>query len=343
MPPVASLPKTLPGTVFPIPEPPSAVWWTVSLPAGAQGPPIVAGDHVYVSRLPGTVVAYRIGDGSEAWTTDVAADQPLAVDGDLVVAASGEHLNALRGRDGTTAWKVPVGSLTAPLVAKDGWVIAASATKLTAIRARDGGVIWSEDTGPVRERAAIMGDTLFVPVANGTMEARDLTTGAVKWRRLLGAVPEEPMAIGNRLFFGASNGYLYALDVDSSEEHWKWPVRTSIRGAPATDGERVYFVALDHLVRALDYRSGSLKWSTGLQFRPFTGPALVGTTLVISGSVPEVRLLRARDGQPVAAVPLQQDLAVPPAVGTVKGANVMAVVTGSLEESWRLTLVGLMK
>jgi outer membrane protein assembly factor BamB len=317
------------------------VWWTVPLPAGANGPPVIAGDHVYVARLPGTVVAYRIVDGSEAWTTNLVPDLPLAVDGDLVIVASGERLHALHGRDGTAAWQVSVGSVTAPLLAKDGWVIAASATKLTAIRASDGGVIWSQDTGPVRERAAIMGDTLFVPVANGTMDARDITTGAVKWRRPLGAAPQEPLAIGDRLFFGASNGYFYALDVESSEEEWKWPVRASIRGAPASDGARVYFVALDHLVWALDYRKGAMKWQSGVPFRPFTGPVLVGSTLMISGAVEEVRLLQARDGQPSRTVPLQQDLAVPPAVGTVKGMNVLAAITGGLAESWRLTLIAL--
>ena len=337
------LPKTLPGTLVPPPEPPSSVWWSVPLPAGANGSPVIAGDHVYVTRLPDTIVAYRIADGGEAWTTDITPDHPLAVDGELVVVASGEILHAIRGTDGKPVWQATVGTLTAPLLAKDGWVIAASATKLTAIRASDGGVIWSEDTGPVRERAAIMGDTLFVPIANGTMEARDLTTGAVKWRRLLGGAPQEPLAIGDRLFVGASNGYFYALDLESSEEDWKWPVRTSIRGAPVTDGERVYFIALDHLVRALDYRNGALKWHTPISFRPFTGPALVGTTLVISGAVQEVRVLQARDGQPAARIPFQQDLAVPPAVGTVKGTHVMAVVTGSLAESWRLTLVALPK
>jgi outer membrane protein assembly factor BamB len=340
-PPVAPLPPTLPGTVIPVPEPPSTVWWTVALPAGANGPPVIAGDHVYVARLPGTVAAYRIVDGKEAWATDIVPDQPLAVDADLVIVASGDRLHALRGSDGTQVWQIPVGALTAPLLAKDGWVIAASATKLTAIRAKDGGVIWSEETGPVRERGAIMGDTLFVPVADGAIVARDLTTGKSRWERRLNGAPQEPLAIGDRVFVGASDRHFYSIKIDSGEIDWPYRVGAAIRGAPATDGERVYFVALDHLVWALDYRSGAMKWQSGVSFRPFTGPVLVGTTLMISGAVDDVRLLQARSGQPSKTVSLPQDLAVPPAVGTVKGMNVLAAITGGLAASWRLTLIGL--
>ena len=337
----APLPNLLPGTVIPLPQPPSTVWWSVSLPAGANGPPVIAGDHVYVTRLPGSVAAYRLSDGSVAWTADVVPAQPLAVDGDLVVVASGDVLHALRGGDGQRMWQAPVGALTAPLVVKDGWVIAVSASRLTAIRASDGGVIWAGDTGPVRERGAIMGDTLFVPVANGAIVARDLTTGNVRWERRLNGAPQEPLAIGDRVFAGASDGRVYSLKISSGEIAWQFPVRAAIRGAPVTDGTRVYVAALDHLVRAFDYRSGALKWHTGLTFRPFTGPVLVGNVLVISGAVEEVRLLRANDGQAAGTVPVEQDLAVPPAVGTVKGTNLLAAVTGSLEESWRLTLVAL--
>jgi outer membrane protein assembly factor BamB len=222
-------------------------------------------------------------------------------------------------------------------------VIAASASKLTAIRASDGGQIWSEESGPVRERGAIMGDTLFVPVADGAVVARDLTTGRVKWARRLSGAPQEPLAIGDRVFVGATDRRFYCLEIESGEDEWSSPFRVgaAIRGAPATDGERVYFVALDHLVRALDYRTGAMKWHTPISFRPFAGPVLVGDILVISGAVEGVSLLQAMGGQAAATVPLQQDLAVPPALGTVKGTNVLAAVTGSLAESWRLTLLAL--
>lgn len=340
-PPLDPLPTTLPGTVVPLSEPPSSVWWSVPLPAGANGAPVIAGAHVYVTRLPGTIAAYRTDDGREAWTAELIPEGPLAVDGDLVVVPSTDALHALRGSDGQTVWRAPVGRLTAPLLAKDGWVIAASSSKLTALRASDGGQIWSVDTGPVRERGAILGDLLFVPLATGAVEARALTTGEVKWTRRFSGAPQEPLAIGDRVFVGATDRRFYALDMESGEVEWPYRVGASIRGAPVTDGERVYFVALDHLVRALDYSDGALKWHTGVPFRPFTGPVLVGTTLVISGAVEELRLFPARSGTPVATIPLQQDLAVPPAVGVVKGTPVVAAVTGSLAESWRLTLIAL--
>jgi outer membrane protein assembly factor BamB len=275
------------------------------------------------------------------WTADIVPTQPLAVDGDLVIVASAERLQALNQRDGKAVWSAAVTSVTAPLVAKDGWVIAASESTLTAIRASDGGQIWAEATGPVRERGAIMGDMLFVPIANGAVVARELTTGRIKWERRLNGAPQEPLAIGDRVFVGASDRYFYCLKLDSGEIDWHPRVGGAVRGAPSTDGARVYFVALDHLVRALDYRNGALKWQTPVPFRPFTGPLVVGNYLMVSGAMEDVRLLQREDGRPATTVPLKQDLAVAPAIGTAEGANVMAAVTGDLAQSWRLTLIGL--
>lgn len=338
---IAPLPSTLPGTVIPLPEPPSAVLWSVALPTGASSQPVVSGEHVYIARLPGTVTAYRGDDGGQAWTAAINPDQHLAVDGDLVFVASADALHALRAADGVVAWRVAVGALAAPLLARDGWVIAASASKLIAFRASDGGTIWTVDSGPVRERCAILGDTLFVPLADGAIEARDLETGASKWRQRIGGAPQEPLAIGDRLFVGGSDRYFYALDARDGEIEWRSRVGAAIRGVPATDGHRVYYAALDNLIRALDYRDGALKWHTGVPFRPFVGPVLVGETLVVSGAVEQIHLLRTRDGSRGTAIPLQQKLAVAPAIGTVKGRPVAAAVTGSLAESWRLTLVAL--
>jgi outer membrane protein assembly factor BamB len=337
----APLPETLPGTVVPLPSLPSPVWWTVPLPAGTNGPPIIAGDHVFVTRLPGTIVAYRLQDGDEAWATDLVPEQPLVVDGDLVVVASGDTLHALRSADGRTAWRTTVGRLTAPLLAKDGWVIAVSDAKLTAIRSSDGGQIWSAEVGPVRERSAIQGDLLFVPIATGAIEARALITGERRWERRLGGAPQEPLAIGDRLFFGASNRQFYALKIDSGEPAWVVTrLGGMVKGAPVTDGERVYYVSLDHLVRALDHRQGALRWHTPIKFRPWTGPLLIGPRLLVSGAVQALPVLDLSTGRLAATVPFEQDLAVPPGTGTVKGVHVLAAVTGSLAESWRLTLMG---
>ena len=79
------------------------------------------------------------------------------------------------------AWRTPTGSLVAPLLAKDGWVIAASDSKLFALRAADGTVVWSRDSTAQRQRAAISGDLLLVPLASGGIRAHDLATGNVRW------------------------------------------------------------------------------------------------------------------------------------------------------------------
>lgn len=338
---VVPLPSTLPGTIVPIPAPPSNVWWAVPIPAAPNSPPAIAGDHVYLGRLPGIISAHHLSDGRELWSVELVAEQPLAADSAMVFVAAGEAVHALREADGATVWRRPLGTLAAPLLAKDGWIIAAGESQLMALRATDGTPVWTQPSGPQRERAAISGDTLFVPLADGRIEARHLSTGAVKWQRRLSGAPAEPLAAGDRLFFGATDKHFYSVDADSGEIEWQYPVRATLRGRPSTDGERVYFVGLDNMVRAHDFGHGAMRWQKGVPFRPIAAPVTFGESVLIAGPVEAIQVLRAIDGSSLGTLSLSQRLAVAPSAVERTGRIIVAAVTGSLDESWHLAVAAL--
>jgi outer membrane protein assembly factor BamB len=273
----------------------------------------------------------------------------VAVDGAIAIVASGEALYGLKTADGAGLWQAPSGTLTAPLLAKDGWIIAASSAGLAAYRASDGNKIWSRETGPQHTRPTIEGDTLYVPLDDGRLLALDLATGADRWTHTFAAPPStaaggaapalsEVLAFSDRVFLGSSDKWFYALSAVDGAMAWRQRIGATVRGRPVADASRIFVTSMDNVVRAFDRRSGALLWHPSVPFRPTTGPVLIGTTVVVPGAATEVRGFEAASGKPAGQITLDAPLAIVPAFGESGGAAVMAAVTGSLNEQWTLLL-----
>ena len=321
-----------------LPELPPGIRWTVELSAPPSAPPQMDGDRIFVAALPGQVIAYGVSDGRELWRQTLTPEQPLAPDGERVFVAAGEAVHALNAADGTLLWRQPTGTLTAPLLAKDGWVIAASATKLYALRAADGEVIWSGDQALQRRRAAISGDLLFVPLASGSVKALDLSTGATRWEWRVAGAPAEPLVVGDRLYLGATDKRFYSVRISNGETAWSWQVGSEVRGKAASDGERVFYVGLDNLVRAIGRNGGSQRWQYGVRFRPFEGPTVIGPTIALAGPAPDVALLHTQTGHDAGKISFPDRLELAPAIGTHRDTIIVAGFTGGLTESWKMWL-----
>ena len=334
---IQGVPDVLPGTPIPVPEAPSDILWTASIAAAPITSPLFAGEYVVLSRQPGIIAAHRLSDGGFVWQKELQSAQQLAADATMVFVPSGEAIHALRLTDGAVAWTAPAGTLTAPLLVQGGWVIATSAGKLMALRAADGTAVWTIDAPPPQsDAAAISGDTLFVPSTDGIVRARSLETGANIWQHRLRGQPGEPVVAGDSVLVGASDKVLYKLSATTGDEKWSYPVRASIRGRVATDGERVFVTALDNMVRALDLESGALKWQIGLPYRPLTGPVVAGSTVFITGPGTDIEMRRALDGVSAGAIKFPARLAVPPGMRESEFGVAITAITGGLEESWQL-------
>lgn len=335
---IQGLPAVLPGTVLPPPEAPSDILWTTQIAAAPTTSPLMAGEQVLLSHLPGVIAAHRVSNGDQVWRKELVPEQPLAADDKLLFVAAGEAVRALRLVDGEEAWLAPTGTLTAPLLVKGGWVIAANATKLTALRAADGTAVWTIDAPAQRERAAISGDTLFVPSNDGFIRARDLKSGRVIWEHRLRGQPGEPAVVGESLLLSGTDKALYKLSAANGEQSWRYPVGAGIRGPVASDGERVFVAALDNMIRALDLDNGSLQWQVGLKFRPLTGPVVAGGTIFITSPGTDVQMLRAVNGTPAGGVTFPAKLAIAPGMQESDYGVAIVAITGGLEESWNLLI-----
>jgi outer membrane protein assembly factor BamB len=315
------------------------------VPARPSAPPTIGPDKIFLPLQSGVLVAHRLSDGVEAWRVEMRTDQPVAVDGTRVFVASGEAVHALDAGDGAVVWRVPTGTLTAPMLVQDGWIVVASATELAALRSQDGARVWRRELGPLHTRPTIEADNLYIPLDDGRLAALDLRTGADRWvRRLIGPAAaagapslSEVLAYPDRLFLGAFDRRLYALNTVDGTVEWRFPIGAVLRGRPVGDGTRVFVAAMDNVLRAFDRGDGRLLWHPGLPFRPM-GPVLIGTRVVVPGASAQVHAFDMA-GRPAGQIKLEAALAIAPAFSESVGGHVMAGVTGSLDAPSKLILI----
>jgi len=143
------------------------------------------------------------------------------------------------------AWTVSAGTgssssgrLSAvPLVAGGKVFTLDAAGNVTAFSAGSGARAWRASVTPENEKSsegfggglALDGGTLYVTTGYGTVVALDAGSGAVQWIKALGEpIRNSPTAAGGKVYFVASDNTLYALNGANGEVLWK------SRGLPQT-------------------------------------------------------------------------------------------------------------
>ena len=187
-----------------------------------------------------------------------------------------------------------------------GWSRARIATNLVALRGLDGEVLWHRPlASPARIAPAISGRQLYVPLESGHVTALAVQTGTPLWTRRLPGPATGILALDDQVYVGSTDNCLYKLAASNGDIAWRWRTGGDLIGAPVADRDRVYFVGLDNELRALDGRSGALRWQRPLPIRPSTGPLQAGEILIIAGVAVDLRAYRARDGAPAGEMSLK--------------------------------------
>jgi outer membrane protein assembly factor BamB len=321
---------------------PLAVRWSVDLggPPVARAIPVVDDERVFVALRSGQIVARSLVDGAEKWRKDLPTEQPIAVDGGVVFVLSRDTIHALRASDGAALWEAPVAKVTAPLVARAGWLIVLAERRAIAFRANDGVSIWQRDVGGSMEPPAVNGDRVYLSLDDGRIVSLDITTGRSIWETRVGAVAGELAAAGDRVYGGASDRLFYCLKAQTGEVDWAKRIGAAIVGAAVVDSARVYFLALDNVVRALDRSNGNQRWQHSYPKRASTGPAIGGNyAFVASSSSPDIWMWTG-EGQRAGSLTLPAAPVVPPAI-VERGPTTLDVltITGNLAGQWQLTLL----
>lgn len=328
---------------------PDVLVWSVFTAGPPVGGPVISGSMIVVPLHPragsgesGAVAGHHLADGAHVWTTELAAEKPLAADAERVYVAAGEAIHALDSRTGAVQWRVPLGGApTAAPLTEGGWLIAAAAGQVLAVRTSDGAVIWRQQTGPVEFRPALDGDLLVVSVIDAHVLALDVQTGAERWRCDLGSSPSEPLVIGGRVYVGSHDKRFYTIDARSGRILSPQFVGARVVGRAAVDERHVYFAALDNVLWAVDRGHGAIKWRQGLKYRPAAGPAVLAGRVLVPGRIDTLPAFDAVRGTVAGSIAFPARLVQLPLLTPTDDGSVLAIgVTGSLENKWSLLRYG---
>lgn len=155
---------------------------------------------------------------------------------------------------------------------KDGRVVFASANgTIYCLSVETGKPMWRQKLGkPITGSVTIDGSTVYVGSTDSCFYAMKLMNGAPVWtyRGLGNYCIAKPLIYKNNLYVGAWDSYFYAFDKRKGKLLWRWnngKTNTKLSPAavtPCSDGKRVYIVAPDRYLTALNVDSGTVSMRT---------------------------------------------------------------------------------
>ena len=273
--------------------------WSATLPAPPEFVPAFDANRIYLGLKTKQLVALLIKDGTTSWSVECPMSAPPAAGAGLVYTGSEDAIEARAESDGRAQWRRPVKGRVISLHWDAGWLFAQTEPgPLLALRAADGEILWQKDLGsPLSALPAASADRLYLPLKDGRVMALTLQSGDELWTEKLAESAAGILPVGNRVYIGARDKFFRSLSADDGDEDWRFPTGADILGVPVLDSRRVYFIALDNILRGHNRNNGSMEWKRVLPVRPFTGPLLSGNTLIVSGVAAQLYAYNSLDGK----------------------------------------------
>lgn len=174
-------------------------------------------------------------------------------------------------KDGKTEWSYTTGSsIYATPDTSDGKVVFGSTdTNVYCLDVESGRLMWKAATGaPVVGAARIDSGTVYIGGSDRTFRAIDLRSGKTRWEfhGLNGFVETKPLVDHGKVIFGAWDTCLYALNTSDGSLAWKWSnggpgiLYSPAACWPAAANGKVFIVAPDRYMTALDQTTGRVIW-----------------------------------------------------------------------------------
>ncbi|MFI1029929.1 serine/threonine-protein kinase [Streptomyces sp. NPDC020951] len=246
--------------------------------------PVLAGGLMQVQVVTDSgkrVEALDPASGATRWQLDVAAYQGVrSVGGTLLLTAADRTVTGVDAATGKTAWSRRIPGLSEPYftaLPKDPLAYAVSTsdggrTQITAVDPATGQVRWEEWLKGTLTLVGASDDSLVLlsqDSAYGSVDAvvRYRPQDRETRRVELGVALQEPRAAvqGDRVYLLAFDGSLVAVDTVAGEQVWSLQTAVSRGSAPTADGSHIYFSAADGRLLAVDAAKGKLVGQTELR------------------------------------------------------------------------------
>ena len=219
------------------------------------------------NKFPQVKIKWQFQDHSDVGT-GIVAEGKLAV----YANAAGEIVGVNRV-SGKTVWRFKTSGkiYSTPSICGDRVVCASTDNTVYCLNIKKGLLEWKyETTKPIVASPSIDRETVYVGSSEGVFRAIDLFTGKLKWHydEVKNFVETKPLIYEGIVYFGSWGNSFYALDQQTGKLLWKrekygnrmlspaavWPV--------ASNG-KVFIVAPDRKMTALDAKTGVEIWDSG--------------------------------------------------------------------------------
>lgn len=178
---------------------------------------------------------------------------------------------ALNKKTGKPVWKFKTGGKMYSIPATDGKAVVAGSSDnvIYAVTAANGKLIWKVATGKaVLGHPIINKNIVYIGGSDGHFRAINIKDGSLRWDfdGVIGFVADKPLIYGNHIYFGCWNNDFYCLDLAAGKLVWKWNNGSGNRMYspaacfPVAAGNRIFIVAPDRFMTALDANTGKLIW-----------------------------------------------------------------------------------
>jgi len=165
---------------------------------------------------------------------------------------------------------------------------------LYALSPSTGDVLWAFETGGAVEAACVTWHSSVVLASTDGRVYFIGHDGKLKGRWEAGAaIRVTPLLDGDCLYFGADDDSFICLDLKSRRRRWRKRLGGRILSAPRADEKRVYFIASNTVLYALNKSGGAIDWWRILPSRsPFSQEITLDKILATSSSAVLVSLDR---------------------------------------------------
>jgi outer membrane protein assembly factor BamB len=164
-------------------------------------------------------------------------------------------------------------------------------------------VRWKQATAEwanVFTQPVVVGDTVYMAVADGLLRAYDIATGKVKWSyNAAVGIGVTPAVKDGKLVCGDFAGNIFCLEAATGRPLWRFATRSAIYSSPCVVGNAVFIGSNDRHLYALHLDSGSLFWKYPTGGKIFSSPAVLDGNVHFASEDLFVHCVRAADGSVV--------------------------------------------
>jgi outer membrane protein assembly factor BamB len=274
--------------------------WTATLDTASAAPAGFDEQTAYVPLKGGELVAVGLDRGDVRWKVTLTTPFSPATGDGFVFAAEEATVLAFQDESGAAVWRTPVGGLLAgpPTFDAGTVIVSKSDGELVTLRAEDGAILWRRALGaPQAVRPSAAGDRLYAGLQGGRVLAIDRESGGEIWSYTVGDEVTGLLALDDQVIVGTTGNYVYSLRPEKGRLHWRQRVGADVRGPAIADDKRIYFAALDNVLRAVDRNNGNLRWMQPLPSRPSGGPLRTADVVIVPTVSADIGVYNAETGK----------------------------------------------